>query len=192
MTTMRTTKQKSRSRALSKHIHRLPFYFLVFLLSSETFSFVGEKFLVNKSAILSLFAFCRRCHGPDTTVQEIVQGTFLRIKQVCNDCNYTYNWDSQPFIDSIPSGNLHLTSAIICSGSLPTKSLRLLKFMNCATISQQTFFRHQSKLLQPAISRVWERERTSNLEQLKSTEGSIKVIGDGRADSPGHSAKFGT
>ena len=43
--------QKSMSRALSKHIHRLPFYFLVVLLSSETFLFFGEKkFLVNKSA----------------------------------------------------------------------------------------------------------------------------------------------
>ena len=77
------------------------------------------------------------------------------------------------------------------SPTFPTKSLRIFSTLNCATISLATFFRYQSAYLFPAIRQVYERHQNSLLAELKE-KGNLVVAGDGRADSPGHSAKYGT
>lgn len=64
--------------------------------------------------------------------------------------------------------------------------------MGVACIQARTFSRHQSTFLQPAVERVWglwqEQFNTAALEAATP----LVLGGDGRADSPGHSAKFGT
>ena len=54
------------------------------------------------------------------------------------------------------------------------------------------FFRHQSSYLQPAISTVWIHHQQMLLSSFKRDNMKLLVGGDGRADSPGHSAKYGT
>ena len=39
---------------------------------------------------------------------------------------------------------------------------------------------------------MWEYQRESLLEQLKCMEDGLAFGGDGRADSPGHSVKYGS
>ena len=63
--------------------------------------------------------------------------------------------------------------------------------MNCATITRKTFFRHQKAFLQPAISYIWKEEQEAIINHLTVTKEAL-VLGDGRADSPGHSAKYGS
>ncbi|XP_077528252.1 uncharacterized protein LOC144139893 [Haemaphysalis longicornis] len=46
----------------------------------------------------------------------------------------------------------------------------------------------QCKLLSLEETRVWDKHQTELLSQLKS--GSVDICGDGRCDSPGHSAKY--
>ena len=64
--------------------------------------------------------------------------------------------------------------------------------LNCSTISRQSYFRHQRDFLQLAVHNVWDQLQQSLLAQFRMNERGLILSGDGRADSPGHSAKFGT
>lgn len=112
--------------------------------------------------------------------------------QNCSNCHKKLVWDSQLFIGNIPAGNLLTSAAILYTGALPTKALRVFKILNCATITTKTFFRHQRQFLQPAIISTWERHQFSLLEGTKGQKKKLALSGDGRADSPGHSAKYGS
>ena len=52
------------------------------------------------------------------------------------------------------------------------------------------FYRHQDRHF-PVINDAWEKEEASLIEEL-STSAIVNLSGDGRRDSPGHSAKYGT
>lgn len=85
-----------------------------------------------------------------------------------------------------------MSAAILYAGALLTKALRIFTILNCVNITLTTFFRHQRKYLQPAISTVWERHQLSLISSMKEQKKKLAVSGDGRADSPGHSAKYGS
>jgi len=69
---------------------------------------------------------------------------------------------------------------------------RLLDSLNIAAISKSTYYRNQKAYLHPIVFHTWKSEREGILSQLASMEGQLILSGDGRADSPGHCAKFGT
>lgn len=102
------------------------------------------------------------------------------------------SWESQPIINNTPAGNILLSGAILFSGALPTLTIRVLGNMNCATIVPRTFYNHQKKFLTQAVSSVWLKHQTNITESLKKSKRPLIIGGDGRCDSPGHSAKFGS
>ena len=118
-------------------------------------------------------------------------GSFICIQQECSNCGYTWKWKNQPFVKDTPAGNILLSASILFSGSTPSKALRMLKYLNMASIKNRTYFEHQQKYLEPAILSVWT-EKQSKLLSECAAEGPITIGGDGRADSPGHSAKYGS
>ena len=148
-------------------------------------------YIVFESALLLLFSACIYCGKVTTKVKKFVNGSFLRVTQWCNRCKRKRVWESQPFIGDVPAGNLLTSAAILYAGALPAKALRVFSTLNCATISYSTFFRHQSTYLIPAVNRVYQCHQRALLNSLKDI-GGLVVAGDGRADSPGHSAKYGT
>ena len=149
-------------------------------------------YLVYESALLLLFTLCIACKKATTIIEKSVFGTFLSLKQFCKNCKHKHIWQSQPHIGSIPAGNILMSAAVLYTGSLPAKALRIFKFLHCPTISTSTFFRHQSSILRPAINAVWLRHQDLLLRKLKENQVKLHVGGDGRADSPGHCAEFGT
>ncbi len=64
--------------------------------------------------------------------------------------------------------------------------------MNIAVMSVRSFFRHQQTLLLPVIRKVWKDRQAWILAALQAEQRDLVCGGDGRADSPGHSAKFGS
>ena len=132
------------------------------------------------------------CRSSSTTIKKLVIGTLLKITQFCNHCKQKYVWESQPYVGNIPAGNILTSAAILYSGALPSQALKIFKSLNCCTINGETFFRHQKKYLQPAIELLWNRQQQTILQEFKTTNTPIVVAGDGRADSPGHSAKYGS
>lgn len=127
-------------------------------------------------------------------MNKTIIGTYLKIHQVCSNesCSYSHSWESQPYIGDIPLGNIMLSGAILFAGALPTLTLRVFQNMRCATISPRTFFRHQKEYLEPAVSRVWLKHQKNLLAEVKEENVPLIIGGDGRADSPGHSAKYGS
>ena len=95
-------------------------------------------------------------------------------------------------LKQVPAGNILLSAAILFSRSLPTKVLRLLTIYGCASISKTTYFRHQEHLLQPCIFSAWKEHQNELFQELHHENRPLVLGGDGRADSPGHSAKFGS
>lgn len=64
--------------------------------------------------------------------------------------------------------------------------------MNCPTISRETFYQHQNKYLQPTVIGLWKDHQAAYIEETKTVGRPICIGGDGRCDTPGHSAKFGS
>ncbi|KAK8783455.1 hypothetical protein V5799_010185 [Amblyomma americanum] len=72
----------------------------------------------------------------------------------------------------------------------PTASLRMLSSIGVEVVTDRTFFNIQKIHLWPAIDRVWRQQQEQLLKDARGKE--VALAGDGRADSPGFSAKFGT
>lgn len=86
-------------------------------------------------------------------------------------------------------GDVLLAAGILFSDSCPTKTLRMLKQIGIATIALATFYEIQDGYLWPATQSVWLQEQDS---LLKACTELLTIAGDGRANSPGHCAKYGT
>ena len=155
------------------------------LLSSSS----SACYLVFESALVLLFSVCRFCLSRTVDVSKVTIGSFLRVTQKCSNCRRKYVWESQSFIVNVPAGNLLTSAAILYAGALPTKAMRVFSILNCVNITLTTFFRHQRKYLQPAISSIssiWEKQQLSLISSLKDQKKKLALSGDGRADSPGH------
>lgn len=68
----------------------------------------------------------------------------------------------------------------------------MLNHFGCSTITSRTFFRHQDSYLLPAIFRLWDQYQQAFFSQFSSNQTALVLGGDGRADSPGHCAKYGS
>ena len=51
---------------------------------------------------------------------------------------------------------------------------------------------HQKKYLHTAVQRTYQQQQSTLLNNIKAEGRELIVGGDGRCDSPGHSAKYGT
>jgi len=95
-------------------------------------------------------------------------------------------------VKDLPEGNLLLSASILFSGASFAKVSRVFSAMNISSISQTTFYDHNKKLLQPTIISLWNDTQNQLLDWLSQRPGEIVLGGDMRADSPGHSAKYGS
>ncbi len=153
-----------------------------------------NKYIIFWSSLRKLLTWC---HCPECGSQDIqcrIQsvGTFLCVTVVCGSCHKQTQWDSQPHIGNFPAGNILLSAGILFSGASVSKVLRVLNSIGIVTYNKRTFFRHQKFLLIPAIEKVWETQQDRYLSVLRLEDRALVLGGDGRADSPGHSAKYGT
>ncbi|KAK3087395.1 hypothetical protein FSP39_005395 [Pinctada imbricata] len=113
----------------------------------------------------------------------------LTVTQECM-CGMTRRWSSQPFVGSYLAGNLDISAGILYSGSIPSKALRFLEQMNVKAITNRTYFNHQQAILYPSILGVWRVYQSKYFQTMRSNNMSICIGGDGRCDTPGHSAKY--
>ncbi|XP_066263538.1 uncharacterized protein [Branchiostoma lanceolatum] len=144
--------------------------------------------------LIAKWCSCPSCASRDLQVSYKVVGTFLRVTLKCKQdgCGCHEDWDSQPFFGRTAAGNILLSAAILFSGATATKVLRVLNHMGVAVISVRSFFRHQSQVLFTAVQRVWAEKQVTMLNILRAEKKPLVCGGDGRADTPGHCAKYGT
>jgi len=68
----------------------------------------------------------------------------------------------------------------------------MFKIMNVACISESTFYRHVSSYVSPVIIKQWKDHQEQLLSKLGENENGVALAGDGRCDSPGYCAKYGS
>ncbi|XP_067292168.1 uncharacterized protein [Pseudorasbora parva] len=147
-------------------------------------------YIVYENCLLQLFEQCPVCQHV-TSVRRTVFGTFLSVEQRCPHCDFFRKWNSQPIIQSTPAGNLQLSVALYANGASFFKVKKIFQTMKLKMIHYTTYQNHARRYIQPAIVHSWKKVQDGMLQQLRQQQ-NIVLGGDMRADSPGHSAKFGS
>ena len=78
------------------------------------------------------------------------------------------------------------------TGNSAAKTLRMFNIMNVACISESTYYRHIKSYVNPTIIQQWKSHQQQLFNTLSSQDNGLVLAGDGRCDSPGYSAKFGS
>jgi len=153
-----------------------------------------KKYIIFWSSLVKLLAFycCSFCGSRDITAARRECGTLLIADLRCRRCHRSTMWHSQPYLGTIPAGNILLSAAIMFSGAAVKKTLQVLHQMGVAVTSTRTYFRHQKEILQDAVRHVWKDHQEALFAGLQAEQQDLTCGGDGRADSPGHCAKYGT
>lgn len=142
---------------------------------------------------MELFQNCPICHEVCEVDMRKREGTSINVHQSCKFCGHQRIWESQPFIGRIPAGNLLLSAAILYATPMFSKVQRMFQFMNVLCISKTTYYDHQKRFVAPQVFRTWETQQQEILSQIKiQYNGQVVAAADGRSDSPGHSAKYGS
>ena len=172
------------NKHLKSYIYRQP--------PGNTPAYKQKLVLVAESSLLSLFEFCPVCRTEcDRRVNSRI-GTKITVMQKCLSCSFTRSWDSQPTIGDTPLGNIMMSSGILFGGGSPAKVLKIMGHMNVVTIGYSTFMKHQKKYLHAAVEKTYREQQSSLLDSIKNEGKELILGGDGRCDSPGHSAKYGS
>ena len=84
-----------------------------------------------------------------------------------------------------------LSGAILFTGNTFSRASEMASIVNLAFPGESDYLQFQNKHLFPIINERWQQEKASVLTDLLDRE-SVTLLGDGRCDSPGYSAKYGT
>ena len=145
--------------------------------------------------LLNLFSmFCFNCKNVKPNVEMIENGSMVIVIQRCKHCEPKdhFHWRSQPYIlGKHPAGNMLMSFGILLSGCCINKALLMFRHIGLLGISRRTYCKHQQKFLFPAIIKHWKTYQSKMIDLLKNVSEN-KWSGDGRFDSMGHSAKYGT
>ena len=118
-------------------------------------------------------------------------GPQLHLRITCSrECDT--EWRSQPLVGNFKGlGKLFVTTSITFSDIPFSKFERFAKFLNLKSISDTLFYQLRCDVLCTVVVKKWKQQRKRMLQPLKQQE-KVVLVGDGRCDSPGYSAKYCT
>ena len=148
--------------------------------------------LVHESKLRALFIRCPKCDGKNVVTREIESpGSLFAIEIVClKGCTPT--WKSQPTLKcNVGVGNIDVVSAVTFAGIPESKFQRFVWLLNLKWAHSSTFYRNRKRYVRPAIRDMWVNEYVNVIDEIKNKD-TVVLIGDGRSDSPGHPANYGT
>ena len=149
-----------------------------------------KKYLVFNSSLDQLLTRCPKCGQVIIDKKRKTTGSMLSVELTCHDGHVTH-WDSQPSIRRKPVGNLLLAASILFTGNTFARVSRLASCLNMQFISESVFYDTQKRFLFPVVNEAWENEQQLVRQEL-AVRDAVNLNGDGRCDSPGHNAKYGT
>lgn len=148
-----------------------------------------QQFLVVDWDLLqSLMRRCPTCGQISRISHVSTKGSMLKVEISC-DIHTTY-WASQESKESISVGNMQMSAGILLSGLTFESIKRFMQISGIQFLGRSAFFDLQRRFLFPAINSVYIKQRNEILNETKDK--CLDIIGDGRFDSPGSSAKYGT
>ena len=145
----------------------------LFELSSEKCAFCGEGLHVNKDV--------RTC------------GSRVEIIRQCKN-NHSKKWVSSEVLGVKSNNEFFLNdsliaAAIIISGNNYSKFALMCKALGLNIITINTFTRFQKHCAAPVVKEIWNKMNSLIVDILKQYD-DLCLCGDGRNDSPGHSARY--
>ena len=149
-----------------------------------------SKFIVFWSCLVPLLTVCSTCHAKAFIRDVVYKGTMLIVRIACSK-NHRYAWRSQPSMKGMSVGNLISAASILFSGNTFQRTKEMMDIAKIAFISHTTYDSIQKRFLFPAVHRVFTTNRQILFDVVKEQD-KIDISGDGRCDSPGYSAKYGT
>ena len=156
----------------------------------------SEKCVVFTDIIMSLLDsvhgyICKRkdC-GRLLEYRKMYAGTCLVVSWRCSAGHFGGRWAAQPKCKQVRAGNLTLASSLLFSGNSFRKVGMMFKFCNIQFFSQTLFYQYQSLYIAPAVNDFWEQQKMRLWEERAGKD--VLLSGDGRNDSPGHSAQYCT
>ena len=141
-----------------------------------------KNFIVNEKELDKLFSLCSTCGQAVVEMKKITKGSMLSIKATCLN-GHTKEWNSQPYVDEMPLGNILIPAAVLLTGNTFAPISHFAACLNLQIVSKATFYKVQDN---------WHNHQKQVLKDIKNQKTPVNVAGDGRCDSPGHSAKYGT
>lgn len=138
-----------------------------------------------------LFQHCHFCYASNPGNNITQTGTLLTIESICHVCKRENTWKSQPYLlGKFPAGNLLLSFAILSAGASFSKIALVFQHMGLLMYHRSVFYYQQRYLLIPTIVTFWRSYQEKIIQSLHGKD--VALAGDGRHDSMGHSAKYGT
>ncbi|CAB4019001.1 Hypothetical predicted protein, partial [Paramuricea clavata] len=155
-----------------------------------------EKCIVFTDTLMSLITSLHGSHCKRQGCGRLLEytktyvGTCLVVSWGCQSGHVGGRWAAQPSCDKIRAGNLMLASALLLSGNSYAKVGLMFNFCNLQYFSSTLFNQYQQLYIIPTINEFWEQHK----QQVWNEKAGKDVIlsGDGRNDSPGHSAQYCT
>ena len=144
--------------------------------------------LVDWDLLQPLFRHCPTCGHISKITRVVSKGSMIKVEINCG--LHTTNWSSQKTKQKIAEGNLLLSAGILLAGLTFEPVKRLMSIVGIQFIGRSNFYKLQKRFLFPAINHVYTGQQKGILSSMQGK--SLDIIGDGRFDSPGNSAKFGT
>ncbi|KAI8509538.1 hypothetical protein Bbelb_133860 [Branchiostoma belcheri] len=133
---------------------------------------------------------CSATGQPNPVAKSI--GTGIVLKWYCGSGHLIWKWHSQPrFKYGLQAGDFMLSSSILLSGNNYSKVSLMSSFMNLGCVCETTFLRVQRQYCVPVIETFWQRKLQALVREMKRRD-KVVLLGDGRMDSPGHSAQYCT
>lgn len=149
------------------------------------------KYLVFNSSLRQLFKYCMNCGEIVVDVNYSFTGSLVSVTTTCMK-GHEATWNSQPILNNhSPVGNLLISSSILFTGNTFGSIKNFASCLNLKFLSERTFYHIQDCYLFPVINDMWSKKHEEVVQDLKQKD-VVKLNGDGRCDSPGHNAKYGT
>ena len=149
--------------------------------------FVTEKkFIVFENNLLVLFKFCFECGSTITEKEFKSIGTRIYVKSKCHN-GHENVWCNQPFIGKRGCVNLIVPAATLYCGLSYKRLKEWSDVINLALPSETNYYDVQAQFLFPTVNEQWQKHQEEVFGFIGNNE--VTLLGDGRCDSPGYSAK---
>ena len=148
-----------------------------------------SKSIVFDSQLKKLFQRCQSCGAHVKFASLKQRGSLIYVTSSCEG-GHTENWFSQPFTKGTATGNLVLSDGILYTGNHFASTSAFMTSCNIRFFKKGNFNSTQRKYLWPVVNHRYLLQHKDLLQSLKGEP--LILAGDGRCDSPGHNAKYGT
>ncbi|XP_034094542.1 coiled-coil domain-containing protein 73-like [Gymnodraco acuticeps] len=151
-----------------------------------------KKYLVSHAQLMKLFCVCNFAGCGKCVISRpycSAKGFGLTVKTDCID-DHEFVWTSQPLLNGTMSCNLLVPAAIFLTGNAYGPFSEICQCLGLESLSTRHCYNIQRVYVLPEVTSVWNLHN----EAVMAATGDqvVTMSGDGRCDSPGHCATFGT